>query len=311
MAIVQFLAASAVRVAGSLSPRWGAAVALPVFARVAAPHPVGPLDAATMWRAARSTVRVPGIERSGTDVTVYEWGRQRGEVVVLAHGWNGRAAQFATLVRELVSEGYRVVAFDAPAHGDSGARAAYIIDWVETLGALQQRYGRFTAVVGHSFGGLATLIATAHGVAADRVITVAAPADAELLLTQFQAMLGFDGRTAAVLRTRFARRYFPHEADPFSRLSSVRHPVPQATRLLVVHDEGDRVVPIAESARISDANPSAQRLTTRGLGHSRILQSDQFLDAVLDFLATPTDAPSIDEAESVVAAPGKAFALAG
>ncbi len=81
-----------------------------------------------------------------------------------------------------------------------------------------------------------------------------------------------------------------------------------------MHDEGDRVVPFAESARIADANPSAQRLTTRGLGHSRVLQSDQFLDAVLDLPrdARPRSRSLIDEAESVVrCADRQAFAHAG
>ena len=280
-------AAAAVRTASAISPRWGARLALPLFARVAAPRRVGPADLETMWRAHRSTLRIPGVDRRGTDIAVYEWGASGGEVVVLAHGWDGRASQFATLVRELVGDGYRVVAFDAPAHGDSVGRGTYLLDWVHALHAVQERHGRFAAVVGHSFGGLATLVAVSQGVAAHRVVTVAAPADADHLLTQFRAMLGFDARTAAELRTLFARRYFPGGDDPFATLSPLRHPLPRSSRLLLVHDETDPVVPFTESARIAAAHPEAQLLVTRGLGHSRILRSDPFLDAVQEFLATP------------------------
>ena len=313
MSATHVIAAAAIRAAGRISPRWGAALALPLFGSVAAPHPIDPADMNTMWRAERSTVRIPGVDGRGRDLNVYDWGPADGDVVVLAHGWNGRASQFSPLIRELVSEGYRVAAFDAPAHGDSAGRGTYLLDWVAALGGLQQRRGRFTAVIGHSFGGLATLVAAAQGIAVDGVVTVAAPADADLLLTQFQGQVGIDDRTAVELRRRFARRYFPGADDPFASLSPVRHPLPQNTHLLVVHDESDRVVPFAEAARIARANEHAHTLVTRGLGHSRILRADPFLDAVLGFLATPmptTEASLVDEAPARRGRVG-ALALAG
>ncbi len=273
-----------VRNVGALSPRAGAAIALPLFARVAAPRPVGLREQPTMAQARRSTVHIPGLARTGVDVVVYEWGRG-DTVVALAHGWNGRASQFAVLVRELVAEGHRVVAFDAPGHGETPGNGTYLIDWIEAFGALQRRYGRLHAAIGHSFGGLATLIAAADGVVIDRVVTVAAPADADTLLIQFQAMLDYGDATAAALRTRFAERYFAGEADPFARLSPVRRPLPAGIPLLAVHDERDRLVPLGEVSRIASANPGAHTLVTRSFGHNRVLEADPVLDAVIDMLA--------------------------
>lgn len=283
MGTVLTTAGTAVRVAGAISPRWGAAVALPMFAHVARPRVVDVDDHATMWRAQRSTVRIPGLTRSGVDISVYEWGRG-DDVVVLAHGWNGRASQFATLVRELVAEGCRVVAFDAPAHGDTPGRGTYLIDWTDAFAALALRYGRLRAVVGHSFGGLGALTAVADGLPVDRVVTVAAPADADRLLAQFQRMLGYGDRVTAALRVRFAERYFPDRDDPLARLSAVQRPLPEGVPLLAVHDESDRVVPFGELSRIVGANAAAQTLVTRGLGHNRVLVSDPLLDAVIDFV---------------------------
>ncbi|WP_194410226.1 alpha/beta fold hydrolase [Microbacterium cremeum] len=279
------LAGTSVRAASTVSPRWGAAVAMPLFASVAKPRPVHRDDEYTMSRARRRTIRIAGVHRRGTDVTVYEWGS--GErTVVLAHGWDGRASQFATLVRDLVAEGFRVVAFDAPAHGESAGRRTYLVDWIDVLTQLQAHHGRFAAVVGHSFGGLGSLVAVAGGVEAERVVTVASPADAELLLAQFQTMLGYSDGVARELTVRFVRRYFPTEQDPFAWLSAVRRPLSAGTPLLVVHDERDRVVPFGEAARIAGANPGSISLATTGLGHSRILKADAFLDAVLDFVTT-------------------------
>jgi pimeloyl-ACP methyl ester carboxylesterase len=279
------LAGSSVRAASAVSPRWGAAVALPLFANVAKPRPVHADDEPTMSHALRRTIRIAGVDRRGVDVAAYEWGAG-DRTVVLAHGWTGRASQFATLVRELVAEGYRVVAFDAPAHGESAGRRTYLVDWVDVLAQIQTRHGRFAAVVGHSFGGLASLVSVAGGVQADRVVTVASPADAELLLAQFQMMLRYSDGVTRELTALFARRYFPADRDPFAWLSAVRRPLAPRTPLLVVHDESDRTVPFGEAARIAAANPGAASLATRGLGHSRVLRADVFLDAVLDFLTT-------------------------
>ena len=131
-------AGALVRAAGSLTPELGAAVALPFFARIARTRPVTAGAQDTMWAARRSAVRIPGLARRGVDVVVYEWGAG-DDVVVLAHGWDGRASQFAVLVRDLIAEGYRVVAFDAPAHGDTIARGSYLIDWLDILEAICTR----------------------------------------------------------------------------------------------------------------------------------------------------------------------------
>ncbi|MFB7891695.1 alpha/beta fold hydrolase [Microbacterium sp. NPDC056044] len=279
-------AAVSVRVTAAVSPRWGAAVAMPLFGYVATPRPVHVDDEPTMLRARLRTVRIPGIDRRGVDVDTYEWGRGP-RTVVLSHGWNGRASQFSVLVRELVAEEYRVVSFDAPAHGASGGRRTYLVDWLDVFAALQERHGSFDAMVGHSFGGLATLVGVAGGVDAARVVTIAAPADADLLLSQFQAMLGYPDTVAARMRELFATRYFPGQPDPFAWLSGVRRPLPPGIPLLVAHDHGDRVVPFGESGRIVDANPGAKLLATKGLGHNRILVDDVVLDAVLDHVRAP------------------------
>jgi pimeloyl-ACP methyl ester carboxylesterase len=285
MNTVLSLVGAGVRAAGSVSPRWGAAAAMPLFAHVDRPRPVRAVDLPTMSRSRRSVVRIPGINGTGVDVVAYEWGAGN-RTVVLAHGWNGRASQFATLVRELIAERYRVVAFDAPAHGDSAGRSTYLVDWRDVLGALQERYGRFEAIVGHSFGGLAALVSTAGGIETERVVTVAAPAAAETLLTQFQSTLRYPDRTSDALAQLFARRYFPGDADPFAWLSAVRRPLP-GTPLLVIHDDADRRVPFTEASRIADANPGSRLLSTSGYGHNRILTADPFLDAVVDFVTQP------------------------
>ena len=57
------------------------------------------------------------VESLGAVVRGHVWGD--GPVVYLVHGWGGRGSQLASFVEPLLVAGFRVVMFDAPAHGDS------------------------------------------------------------------------------------------------------------------------------------------------------------------------------------------------
>ncbi|MFF2276935.1 alpha/beta fold hydrolase [Agromyces sp. NPDC058126] len=280
--------AAGVRLTGSVSPTAGGALAYPLFMRVGPRTPVAPADRATHDSARRSTVRIPGLHRRGVDVVSYEWGTG-DETVLLAHGWQSRASVFAPLIRELRSEGFRIVAFDGPANGDSPGRGTYLIDHLDAMEQLQRRHGRFHAVVGHSFGALAALMAAHDGLDAHRVVGIAGAADPRTFIEGFGEMLRLDRPTRDALAARFSAKLFPGGGDPFDRYSAARHPLRPETALLLVHDRGDRRVPYAESERLLAVNPGARLVPTEGLGHNRVLRADVTLDAVVDFL-TASDA---------------------
>ena len=60
-----------------------------------------------------------------------------------------------------------------------------------------------------------------------------------------------------------------------------------STPLLVVHDEGDREVPLHEGAAIAAAWPGARLERTFGLGHHRILRDPGVAARIADFVRPP------------------------
>ena len=54
--------------------------------------------------------------------------------------------------------------------------------------------------------------------------------------------------------------------------------------LLVVHDEDDVDVPWQDGKTYAEAWPDSTLLTTRGMGHRRILREEEVLHAVAEFL---------------------------
>lgn len=269
----------AVRTADRVAPAIAARLALPLFMRVGAPLPVRDGDRAVHESARRSTLHV-----RGRDVVAYEWGTGP-DTILLVHGWRGRASQFAPIVRELRAEGFRLVAFDAPANGESRGRRTDVRDWLGALEALQSREGRFHTIIGHSFGAMASATAIRDGVSAGALVAIAGMADARYLVDSFASRVGAGPATADALAGRFARRVLPHLDDPWPRFDGVAHPLPERMPLLVVHDRGDREVAVGEAVRLHEAHGDRSRLVlTEGAGHSRVLGADAALDAVTAFV---------------------------
>jgi hypothetical protein len=53
-----------------------------------------------------------------------------------------------------------------------------------------------------------------------------------------------------------------------------------------VHDEDDRVVPWSDGASIASSARDARLVTTRGLGHGRVLEASSVVDEVTTFTST-------------------------
>ncbi|GGI46664.1 alpha/beta superfamily hydrolase [Agromyces flavus] len=275
--------ARAIRLAERSSPHVAAALALPLFMRVGPRLPIRDGDRAVHQSARRSLLRV-----RGRDVVAYEWGTGP-DTILLVHGWRGRASQFAPIVRELRAAGFRLLAFDAPANGESAGRRTDVRDWLAAIELLQSREGRFHTVIGHSFGAMASAAAIRNGASAGALVAIAGMADARYLVDSFAARLGVGTATADALADRFARRILPHLEDPWPRFDSVAHPLPERMPLLVVHDRGDREVAVGEAVRLHAAHGDRSRLVlTEGAGHSRILGADAALDAVTAFVTGGT-----------------------
>ncbi|MGK5530689.1 alpha/beta hydrolase [Streptomyces sp. URMC 129] len=270
------------RVSPRLAGRW----AIDLFWNPRSRVPVKPAEEPVMRQAERRELTV-----GGTSVAVYRWGT--GErPVLLMHGWMSRASRWSPLVRALTDRGYSPIAFDGPGHGDSGGRGSTVVEFRDIALRLQAEHGErggFAAVIGHSIGGLSAFFAVRGGVHADRLVSIAAPADFDCLVDGFRARFGLGPWAAPELRRRIEHRLFPGEPDPWPRLSATHQADRLTLPIMIVHDEHDDMIAPEQSGRVMAAfRDRADLLVTRGLGHRRIIADPQVIGAVLDF-ASATD----------------------
>ncbi len=220
---------------------------------------------------------------SGRAVT-YRWG-DGARPVLLVHGWQSRGSRLSEFVPGLLARGYSVITFDAPGHGDATGRSTTILDYRAIVTALHDRYGTFDGLVAHSLGALGSFYALHHGVRAERVVTIGGVCDFDFLIEEFSSEFRLRDQLTERLRDQVGRRLFPDmpsERTPFSvthAVATVRAP------LLVVHDEGDTRIDVSQGRRIAAAfGEQAQLVTTRDLGHRRILVDADVVRTVLDFV---------------------------
>ncbi|MGH8447623.1 MAG: alpha/beta hydrolase, partial [Solimonas sp.] len=107
----------------------------------------------------------------GERVSVLQVGA--GPLVLLVHGWEGAAADFATLLPALLGEGYAVALLDLPAHGDSGGTRATLPAAARALAEFGRRHGPLHGVIGHSLGAAAVGEALKLGLAAEAAVLLA------------------------------------------------------------------------------------------------------------------------------------------
>jgi len=221
------------------------------------------------------------VEHKGRLIATWQWGGNDAPAVLLAHGWGGNAAQMRPFVYPLLSAGYRVIAYDQPAHGVSGGKLTGLPDFADVFSELAWHYGGVKAVVAHSLGGAAASLAHARGLPLESVVLIAPPAD----------LVGYS--------RRFARWYWIPEAIRDSMQAAIEErygvrwedlePARLAPRLgaraLVIHDRDDRMIPWTQGARIAGLWPKARLLSTDGLGHGRILADESVARAAAEFIS--------------------------
>lgn len=245
--------------------------------------------------------RIELLEHGEHRVAAYLWGDPAHQpLVLLAHGWSSFGLRFAPWIRALRQAGYAVVTFDQLAHGRSSGRRATLPSFAETLFQVAKHYGPLSAVVGHSLGGAATMLALSKGMQADRTVLIAPAADPMAAADRFGRAVGL----AQSLRNHLFDEWEKRFHIPVAGLQVHVNAPFIARPALVVHDLEDKEVPWAEGERYARYWPQARLLTTSGLGHHRVAAEPEVIAQALRFLKGET------VGERVVSSPNLPFGIA-
>lgn len=203
-----------------------------------------------------------------------------GPTVVLMHGWGGSGADMTSLAAAIAGAGFRALAIDLPAHGASSGRETSVVEWIEILRGAAETVGPLHAIVAHSLGATAALLALGDGVRARGIVAFAPTIGPEFHLARRSRHVGIPAaRIPGMLReleTRVGRRV--EALDVRSVAARVRAPV------LLMHATEDRAVPWAHGQAIAAALPTCELVEVPGLGHRRILSDPATVERAVAFV---------------------------
>ena len=173
-----------------------------------------------------------------------------------------------------------MVALDGPAHGDSAGGETNLLEFARALIAVERELGGIDAIVAHSFGSSATLLALEVGLRLRRMVVIAGPASIADVLERFMEFLRMPAGVGAKFVEACARKVGRHVREMDLTSIAARTNVPA----LIVHDRDDPEVPYADGVALANAWPAAELRTVTGLGHRRILRDSDVVREVVQFV---------------------------
>jgi pimeloyl-ACP methyl ester carboxylesterase len=183
--------------------------------------------------------------------------------VVILHGADSAKESHYDFARLLRSSGVAAVCFDARGHGESsGALGPSLLDDVVTMRGLLPA-GLPVGLRGSSMGGW-TALAAAERAGAAAVVAIC-PATST-------------GLARGLREGRFDFRADPGLAGALEAVDIEAAASRLGERLLLLHADGDEVVPVAVSRRLHEVATGSRLVVTPG-GHHRSIQHDSELQA--------------------------------
>lgn len=216
----------------------------------------------------------------GKAIQCWKWGQGPG--ILFVHGWNGRGVHFRQFFEEFINAGYSVIAYDAPAHGESEGQDTSYFELTDVVRSLldPSLSLNIQGVIAHSMGASAVVNCLSKEKSSiDTVLIAPALKLRELLYNTFDSQ----GLPEIVYQTMIAELeayygYNLYEDNPFTLLENI------SSKVFIVHDKDDPTTPYMDSKVIAEKLNHVDLLTTEGLGHKMILRDKTVVSTIQKYI---------------------------
>lgn len=213
------------------------------------------------------------------EIQTYRWGNM-GETILMIHGWESNTHRWKRIINKLHKKGYNVIAFDAPAHGNSSGKILNVPLYTQCLQKVIELY-RPNHILGHSVGGMTTIYHQSiyPNQEIEKLIILAPPSELSRIMKGYQRILKLSPKFMEALDQFFKEKhgfYFKEfSASDFAKKLSHNG--------LLIHDKYDDIAPYQEAEAIGKNWSNANFITTENYGHSLFFEE---VDAmIINFLA--------------------------
>lgn len=216
--------------------------------------------------------------------------------IIVLHGWGGNAGMMLPLAPPLHAAGYAVLMIDARNHGNSdGDTFSSMPRFAEDLSAAfawltirKEIDPARIAVLGHSVGAAAALLAASRQPDIAAVVSIAAFAHPREMMQRWLSSRRIPYAPLGWYALHYVEWIIGHRFDqiaPIDTVTRLRSP------LLLIHGEHDETVPLSDARRILAAAGVPSRLMLTPGGHDELAALDHHYDALLRFLRNAMPEP--------------------
>lgn len=219
----------------------------------------------------------------GIDIRGHRWNHPQPRKVLIVHGFESTSFNFDRYVVPLVRKGYEVMAFDAPAHGQSGGKRITLPLYAEMLGKVHELYGPVQSFMAHSFGGLALahFLENIPDNEDTRAVFLAPATETVTAIDSFFQFLHLNDS----IREQFNAIILKKGNVPAEHYSIRRAVKNIHARILWIHDEDDEMTPLRDALKVKeDTHAHIEFVITKGYGHRRLYRENKVVKQVIDFL---------------------------
>ena len=223
------------------------------------------------------------VEFNGKKGALYTWG-DGAETILMLHGWASRGTRMGHFAEALVEKGYKVIAFDMPAHGDSEGKTTNLFEISELTARICDAHAPVHSVIAHSFGGMALCNAVhRYDLKVNRSVLIAAPFTMKYIIDSFAAIMNITQKVSDLMVERISKRFMEelevnvYELSVDSFAKSLNFP------FLVIHDRDDKDIAYSEGEGYANDLPDVEFVTTEGLGHRQILKEPEIMNKIIEF----------------------------
>ncbi|MCB0518888.1 MAG: alpha/beta hydrolase [Lewinellaceae bacterium] len=214
----------------------------------------------------------------------YEWGTGE-KTILLVHGWESRGTAMRTFVPGLVAAGYRVVALDGPAHGNSSGKHTNLPHFAGAIKAVIYQTGGVESIITHSFGGATSVFALSHldnSIHIEKLVLIGVPASTRQVVEDYVKLINLPAAASKSFQKLLqSKSGLPlKELDVEQSLGKVN-----VGEVLIVHDKFDLSVPFTSAESIFEKYEHTSLLVTQGYGHYKLMKHRDVIDRVVEFVA--------------------------
>lgn len=222
----------------------------------------------------------------GHIVKLYEWENERSDkIILLAHGWESRGTALRMYVNPLLEKGFKIVAFDALAHGDSDGKTNNLLTNARTIAAIYAHYCSIYGAIAHSFGCSSIIYAQQfvnNDMRLERLVFLAVPHRTRQIMDKYLNMFDIPNQVKQAVYQHIQNlTKQPIDAADIA----LAYPSVKVGKLLLIHDQQDDITTIDAAERVVEYWDNARLLVTNGYGHFRIAKNPDVVRKIVDFIA--------------------------